>query len=40
LLLHVIEGRLHELEVYKDDGSDILIGPYEVPLAEIEVSAN
>ncbi|MGD9681372.1 MAG: hypothetical protein AB7W16_09320 [Candidatus Obscuribacterales bacterium] len=27
LLLHVVEGRLHELEVYKDDGSAILIPP-------------
>lgn len=23
VLLHVIEGKLHELEVYKDDGSEI-----------------
>ena len=37
LLLHVVEGRLHELEVYKDDDSDILIEPFAVPLAEIEV---
>jgi hypothetical protein len=40
LLLHVIGGRLHELEVYKDDGGAILIGPFEVPLAQIEVAAN
>lgn len=40
LLLHVIEGRLHELEVYKDDGSDIAIGPFEVPFALIEVHQN
>jgi hypothetical protein len=40
LLLHVVEGRLHELEIYKDDGSAILIGPFAVPLAQIEVSAN
>ena len=36
LLLHVVEGCLHELEAYKDDGA-VLIGPFEVPLAEIEV---
>lgn len=40
LLLHVVEGRLHELEVYKDDGSAILIQPFAIPLAEIEVSPN
>jgi hypothetical protein len=40
LLLHVVEGRLHELEVYKDDGSAILIQPFAIPLAEIEVSSN
>lgn len=28
---------MHELEVYKDDDSDILIEPFAVPLAEIEV---
>lgn len=39
-LLHVVDGRLHELEVYKDDGSPILIQPFEVPLSEIEVFAN
>lgn len=27
LLLHVVEGRLHELAVYKEDGSPILIPP-------------
>jgi len=27
LLLHVVEGLLHELAVYKDDGSPILIPP-------------
>ncbi|WP_409564101.1 DUF6984 family protein [Methylobacterium sp. J-068] len=40
LLLHVVDGRLHELEVYKDDGSTILIQPFAVPLAEIEVFAD
>lgn len=30
LLLHVVDGRLHELEIYKEDGSPILIDPYEI----------
>lgn len=30
LLLHVVNGRLHELEVYKDDGSVITVCPFEV----------
>jgi len=37
LLLHVVNGRLHELEVYKDDGSDIIVGPFEAPPERIEV---
>lgn len=37
LLLHVVDGRLHELEVYKDDGSDIHVGPFEVSHEQIEV---
>jgi hypothetical protein len=40
LLLHVVKGWLHELEIYKDDGSDILIRPFAVPIEHIEVSAN
>ncbi|MCJ2047854.1 hypothetical protein MKK58_25435 [Methylobacterium sp. J-078] len=40
LLLHVVDGRLHELEVYKDDGSVIRIQPFAVSLAEIEVFVN
>ena len=40
LLLHVVDGRLHELEVYKDDGSAILIQPFAIPLSEIEVFPN
>jgi hypothetical protein len=37
LLLHVVNGRLHELEVYKDDGSDIVVGPFEISPDQIEV---
>ncbi len=37
LLIHVVEGRLHELEIYKDDDSQIGTGPYSVPLGAIEV---
>lgn len=40
LLLHVVEGRLHELEVFKDDGAHIRVGPFEVSLYRIAVSAN
>lgn len=37
ILLHVVGGKLHELEVYKDDGSQIIVGPYEVDPNLIEV---
>lgn len=37
LLLHVVKGRLHELEVYKDDGTDIIVSPFAVPLDRIEI---
>lgn len=40
LLLHVVEGRLHELEVYKDDGTHIRVSPFEVSPYRITVSAN
>ncbi|MFB0493740.1 hypothetical protein ABIE45_006396 [Methylobacterium sp. OAE515] len=40
LLLHVVGGRLHELEVFKDDGAHILIDPFKVPLCRIAVSTN
>jgi hypothetical protein len=40
LLLHVVGGRLHELEVFKDDGAYIRVGPFEVPPYRITVSAN
>ncbi|MGE8131903.1 DUF6984 family protein [Methylobacterium sp. NPDC080182] len=40
LLLHVVGGRLHELEVYKDDGMPIRVGPFKVPPYRITVSAN
>lgn len=39
LLVHVIDGRLHELEVYKDDGGDIIASPFDVALAQIVVTA-
>lgn len=31
LLLHVVNGRLHELEIYKDDGSK----PFDPPDADL-----
>ena len=37
LRLHVVGGRLHALEVFKDDGMPIRLGPFEVPLDRIEV---
>jgi hypothetical protein len=37
LLLHVINGMLDEFEVYKDDGSEIKIGAFEINPARIEV---
>ena len=30
LCLHVVEGRVHELDVYKDDGTTIVVGFREV----------
>lgn len=33
LLLHVVDGMLNELEVYKDDGS-----PIAIPLAKLDLS--
>jgi hypothetical protein len=38
LLLHVVEGKLHELEVYKDDGSPIEIPIYELELDRLHLS--
>lgn len=32
ILLHVVDGMLHELEVYKDDGSSIETGISEIAL--------
>lgn len=37
LLLHVVGGRLHELEVFKDDSMSIHLGPFEVGLDRITV---
>ncbi len=35
LLLHVIDGKIDELEIYKEDGTPILIDPYEIELDRI-----
>ncbi len=35
LLLHVIDGKIDELEIYKEDGSPVLIDPYEIELDRI-----
>jgi len=35
LLLHVIDGKINELEIYKEDGGPILIDPYEIELSRI-----
>lgn len=35
ILLHVVEGKLHELEVYKDDGSSIERLPKDIDLADL-----
>jgi hypothetical protein len=32
LLLHVVEGRIRELEIYKEDGSRVAISPADVVL--------
>ena len=32
VLLHIVDGRLRELEVYKDDGTEILVDPVSAPL--------
>lgn len=39
VLLHVVDGRMTELEVYKVDGSPILTGPFEIDPNDIEVWA-
>ena len=36
LLPHVTDGRLHELEIYKDDGTPIRVGAYEIEPTRIE----
>lgn len=35
LALHVTDGRISELEIYKEDGSPILNTPYEIELSKI-----
>lgn len=37
ILLHVVDGRLHELEVYKTDGGAIIDGPFAIDPGRIEV---
>jgi hypothetical protein len=39
ILLHVIGGKLQELEVYKTDGSEIVSSPFEIDPALIVVHA-
>jgi hypothetical protein len=35
LALHVTDGRISELEVYKEDGSPILTSPFEIDLSKV-----
>ncbi|MBY3273662.1 hypothetical protein GR247_38795 [Rhizobium leguminosarum] len=35
LALHVTDGRLSELEIYKEDGSTIVTDPYEIDLSRV-----
>lgn len=35
LALHVTDGRLSELEIYKENGGPIHTGPYDVDLSEV-----
>ena len=37
LLLHVVNGRMAELEVYKDDGSEIVVSAFEIDPGRLEV---
>lgn len=39
VLLHVVDGRMTELEVYKVDGSPILTGPFDIDPTDVEVWA-
>ncbi|MBB4226871.1 hypothetical protein GGD56_000691 [Rhizobium mongolense] len=37
LLIHVVEGKLHELEVYKDDGTAITALPADMDLTKLHL---
>lgn len=37
ILLHVKCGKISELEIYKDDGGEIIVSPFEVDVSNIEV---
>ena len=39
ILLHVVDGQIRELEVYKVDGSDLIVGPFEIEPEHIETCA-
>ena len=36
VLIHVIEGVLNELEVYREDSGDVLLAPTDAPQLEVE----
>lgn len=36
ILLHVANGRLHRLEIYKEGGEPILVNPYKIPPSLIQ----
>lgn len=38
LLVHIVDGKLHELEIYKDDRSTIIVSPFEIPPEAISIS--
>ena len=35
LALHVTHGRISELEIYREDGGQILLDPYEIDLSKV-----
>ncbi|MFA1625560.1 hypothetical protein ACDY96_23095 [Rhizobium mongolense] len=37
LLIHVVEGKLHELEVYKDDDTAITVLPADIDLTKLHL---
>lgn len=38
VLVHVVDGKLHELEIYKDDPSTIIVSPFEIAPETISIS--